>query len=964
MKHEKLTYLKDYKRLTIGWLSNLTARRSSLVLLLILSSFLAGAAEVDAGEDIEACPGEEVVIGGDPTASPGPETKYKYSWTASDGSFTSDKANPTVTVQDQVVTYTVVVEDEDGFKCDDSMTITPNDVIEIQFDPEKLPNDGTSTATAKAITVPDGLDVEWSLVDDDFGASIDPNTGVITAGEEPGYLMVRAQEQKAADDGIDGCYVEAPFCVGEDCCPDITELRTFGPITANFSEPVVSPGKDQEGYCSYSTSNASITIESTSLFQYKVDLTGVTISWKEKATQSGTEYKEVEIVWKGSKSTREIGKLQANLTEVGLKVSNTGRIEGEIKFSVNQTEDVKLGGIAVLRGGATGKFVYRYSSQETFAGEWDFSDVTGIKIDLYKEDQVLARASGKLTKEGAFEGTLKDNGPIEYSAEQFSARVKKLSVGFRWELGEELQIKKGTGELEIFGIKAVDGKILMALDFDGANITATTQMQGVTAFGCELSGTVTGDMDIKFDFGPIIGSNISAKHPEFDQSFNNVGFEIAEGRLQRFDVGSVRVKYNSGLYFDMMDASYDGNKSIEFNANLVAGGLDVEVKRFAIDSSGDVTIGEAKLKVDDKPFNNINASLVYKKNEAAQMFRGQFRGNFTGGVKVLGTATIGSEANFNYGYFAVALDAGRQGFFIIPGTPLKVTELGGEFGYNWIPAGSLGTISGTAKEGEVLVGVKLGVGDVTNLAVLTGELRVSLGAASKVNINGSVNIPARSPYYLDGDAAVEYILGSGNLGGSVSSTVKFPRGKGTVLLLESGNINFDIGKNDEYAVTAASMKGKIFEKIKLTGDIDISGPLNSVFDLSGSVSGSVEYSDTFDYTFPKDFNPTTCKTADGSDFFGFGITGQLQVELGGDITANLDNEGITGTFGVYASGQSDMSVKWPCKVVCGQECVKTYDTGVAGELTVQYKNPEIRIFGEATFTSGDESEKGDVDFTF
>ncbi len=959
MKIEKLTYLIIIDHVQGSYW--LRGRRLIVSLFFMCISLLAGAAEVDAGEDQQACPGEEVVIGGEPTAGPDPEGDYKYSWTASDGSFTSDEANPTVTVQDKEVTYTVVVEDRDGFKCDDSMTITPLQVTEIQFDPEKLPADGESKATATAITTPEEFEVVWSLQDDDLGASIDPSSGEITAGEKEGYLTVRAQEEQAADDGIDGCYLDVPYCVGQECCADITEIRAFGPISASFAEPVVSQGKDEDEFCIYKTSDATISVGSLNLFNYDYDLSGVTITWKERTTQSGTEYKEVNITWNGKESTREFGKLKADLTEVEIEVSSSGAISGEIRFQVNQTQDAKLGGIAVLKKGTTGKFAYKYASAQSFEGEWDFSGVTGVKIELIKERKTIARVTGTLLKNGDFSGRLKDNGPVSYTANQFNVTLNKLDIKFLWNISESMiDIENGTGEIEIHDIKpSVEGNILMALTFDGATITASASMDGVRAFGCDLSGDLSGDMDTNFDIGTIVGSSISAQHPDFDQSFDNVGFEVALGKLERFDIGAVEVKYNSGLYFNMTDASYDGNQSVVFDADLKIASLDVEVTRFAISAGGEISIGKAKVDVKRKPF-EVSGFIDYED----QKFRGKFRGGFTGGIKVEGTTILGAESDFNYGFFAVGLDGGKAGV-PIPATPLKVSEFGGEFGYNWDPADPFGSIQGKPAKDQVLVGVKLGIGDIANLAELKGRLRVTLGAADKIEIAGGIRVPGNQPYYVNGNADVEYVLGSGNVGGSLDASIKFPRGKGTTVLLQSGKINFNIGQNNKYSVNAAGLSGQLFEKINLNGSINFSGPMDNVFALEGSVSGSVDYSDTFDYTYPSGFNPATCATADDTDnVVGFGITGQLDVELGGNITAQLDNEGITGSFGVNASGFSDMSVKWPCAFTCGDDCVSMYTTGVSGELNIEYNNPEVRIYGEATFTSGDETETGEVDFTF
>ncbi|MGI6552650.1 MAG: DUF7507 domain-containing protein [Bacillota bacterium] len=76
----------------------------------------------DAGEDRQVAWGSSVTLGGDPTASGG-TGPYTYEWTCSNSDWTSNEANPVVTVTEDT-TYTVKVTDVYGCSKTDSVTIT------------------------------------------------------------------------------------------------------------------------------------------------------------------------------------------------------------------------------------------------------------------------------------------------------------------------------------------------------------------------------------------------------------------------------------------------------------------------------------------------------------------------------------------------------------------------------------------------------------------------------------------------------------------------------------------------------------------------------------------------------------------------------------------------------------------------------------------------------------------------
>ena len=159
------------------------------------------------------------------------------------------------------------------------------------------------------------------------------------------------------------------------------------------------------------------------------------------------------------------------------------------------------------------------------------------------------------------------------------------------------------------------------------------------------------------------------------------------------------------------------------------------------------------------------------------------------------------------------------------------------------------------------------------------------------------------------------------------------------------------------------MNGKIFDAIDVSSSLEMGAPLLNVGAMTGSLSGSLTYDNTFSYIYPEGFDPTTCETADNTDdFFGFGITGQLVLHLGGALNATLNSDGIVGTISVDGLANGDLKVKWPCLITCGDDCVSQYGGEASGKLSVEYDGDKTRIYGELIFKAGDEEEKGEIDF--
>lgn len=143
--------------------------------------------------------------------TPSGVTTGTYSWTKASGPGVVTFSlpiikNPTFSAS-QPGEYTVRVGYSVGGTTvyDTSGTISVVEVSNVAFSPTELYADGTSTSQAYATITPPGRPIVWSIQSaDPLGCTINPSTGVITAGTTTGTITVRATDLE-----LSNCYDEA-----------------------------------------------------------------------------------------------------------------------------------------------------------------------------------------------------------------------------------------------------------------------------------------------------------------------------------------------------------------------------------------------------------------------------------------------------------------------------------------------------------------------------------------------------------------------------------------------------------------------------------------------------------------------------------------------------------------------------------------------------------------------------------
>lgn len=931
-----------------------------LIIIFTASQYVHAQQQAVAGPDKTICKGESIILGGSMNPA------WCFHWTPYDGLSNPRVANPVAT-PDSTITYNLTVTGEEySFISSATVTITVVEISDITFSVEPLPV-GTGATSLASATSTSGDPVEWSIIGNSLGASINSATGLITAGSQSGMITVRATDSNKPE-----CDNEAILCLGsgQECCPEYDNvIKTWGPITANINGQITPIGPaDSDGYCTYSAP-ASINISMDGVFEKTYSIPGVTVSWKEKANDP-SDFKDVTISWTGSYTAGTFGVIDANVVELSLTINSQGNLSGTVTFEALLNQDKNLGGIAILRSGLSGTFTYSYTtggpsimgnSGSGFAGQWDFNGVTGFHVDLVKGNSVIASvtvqsfdANGNINNAELTAAT-----PAVWTTNHFTATLDQLSLEFNYSISEnEIEFIGGTGQVSIGNITNVQGDITLGLTFTDTDVNATVTLSDAKAFSCTVTGTLSVDFTYDFDLQTIAGNDISAKHDDFDQSFTDVEFEIKDAALEKFGIGQITVKYKEKIEFSMTNAMYSKSEgTLQFNAKVVLPSIQMEVTEFKIDNAGVVTVGSLTANINQSP-----VSLEIDIGWSTDQFQGTFNGQFAGGFAINGSIVIGATATFNYGHFSL--------YVATPGLPLgnsglQIKTLAGEFGYNWRAPDKPNASSGP-ELGTTTIGFGIGIADIADLMLVEGYIQLILGAATQINLKGAVKVTANPPHYFMGQLDLYYQFGSETLSGSISSSINFPPSTGNVVRINTGNVLFGVGDGGSkiWYVESQTMTGSLFNTIDVSSRLELWGPLSHPGPgiIRGNISGSLDWDYTFSYAYPPGFDASTDQRAyETSNSLGFGIKGTLELELRGSFTATMNEAGLSGTLQGQASASCVLSVRWPGWLWGGT--VYHHHVSAEGSLTIEKTTGGGRVHGEVTYRYQNEAETGEIDFS-
>jgi len=380
----------------------------------------------------------------------------------------------------------------------------------------------------------------------------------------------------------------------------------FGPIQVVFADSLRSSGQDADGYCSFDSLAASFEFELVDTdidISKEISIEGATVSFKKECNGDG--YKEVSINWSKSdgKDIGNLGFIGAKIYSVELSVNGSGEISGSVDLEPYLSEDKQLNDLVVVKAGVAGRFSYSFSGSDSFDGDFDFTSVTGINIQMKKDNRVFASLDdGSFNDQKQVEGTVRLGGePFTYTSNNFTVKLKSFETDIKVDPGENIYFSEGIGEIEISNITGINGKLVAGLEMTNNQWITTVESNTLSGYGLtfknlNITSVVNNDLSIEKIHG-----NFKASHPSLSTDLNINGFLIEQGELQEFNA-SGNFDYN-GFSIDLTSSQYIPDSTtllLNATARVETDGVAVaaSVDNFYIDSEGNISMGNIDVSVD------------------------------------------------------------------------------------------------------------------------------------------------------------------------------------------------------------------------------------------------------------------------------------------------------------------------------------------------------------------------------
>jgi hypothetical protein len=572
-----------------------------------------------------------------------------------------------------------------------------------------------------------------------------------------------------------------------------------------------------------------------------------------KLTDTGYTYLKAEITGLNYKFADVYG-IQNAITGVSVlydKPDDNLNFVGRVLFTASLTEDKQLNPILKLRKGLSGNFVYTFdykTSGET-SESFDFVSLKGLNIDLIKGKKAVATLSGSINNKGVVAGRLKASENISYEDTGMTVTLNSLDLGVSYDLKKsEFKVVDGGGKATISDMKGVTGTLVTEIEYKNENFNASIDkgkselsVCGMVLSEFELDATI----DTEFNFKKITG-NVTAKHPQFNAAFKISDFLILDGTLQSFKING-NFEY-SGFKFTLTEANY---KDEEFtcSANVLLSENFLAVDKFVLHKDGTVTIGKCEGKIQKTDLMSIHfiASLT------ADRFKGSFDAVLGEKITVKGTVDMGSKlctsctyGTYSYGYYQLTVGA------LIPIFPgVSMSNLGGQFGYNYAIDYNTGKPVGSPSNGKYLAGLSFGIQDNAGMAELAIDPALFQwgNSTAQLDLVGTLKIPKTNPI-IQASAQLKLNIPSYDISGSIAANVKIPAGTGNIFKANTNcQFNFTSQIRD---INVPNISADVLGVIKFNGNFRNTQNFSKTGTLTssaGQLNGELTYglNSAFDY---------------------------------------------------------------------------------------------------------------------
>lgn len=496
-------------------------------------------------------------------------------------------------------------ETEDGGEASDS-TNTESPDIDIEIDADI---DSVYTNDDGDIVVVDAHGDEQILSDEE--ASDTDGDGIIVLEDENGDTWTVDENGDVTSGGTSsegGGSTDTEDSDSEEqediVLPDNALL--FGPIQVTFADSLRSSGQDEEGYCIFDSLAASFQIQLVDdaiEISKEVNVEGGFVSFKKQC--SGDAYKEVRVYWNNDQGLDigSVGFMGAKLYSIDLTINASGEVTGAVDLEPYLEEDKQFSNLVVVRKGVAGRFGFNFSGVDSFDGDFDFTSVTGINIDLVKDNEVFASlANGSFNDQKQVEGTVRLGGdPFSYASNSFSVKLNSFEANIKIDPGEHVYFSEGSGEVEISDIEGVSGKLTAGLEMsENQWITSvkssTLSGYGLTFKNLNISSVINPDLSIEK-----INGSLKASHPSLNTDLSINSFLIEQGELKEFNA-SGNFEYD-GFSIDLASSEYIPDSTallLNATARVESDGVAVaaNIENFYIDSEGNISLGNVDISID------------------------------------------------------------------------------------------------------------------------------------------------------------------------------------------------------------------------------------------------------------------------------------------------------------------------------------------------------------------------------
>ncbi|UII26439.1 hypothetical protein LVD15_24605 [Fulvivirga maritima] len=559
-----------------------------------------------------------------------------------------------------------------------------------------------------------------------------------------------------------------------------------------------------------------------------------------------------------------------------------------VKLGVSLTEDKTLTPLIKVKKGVSGEITFKYDGGDDFEGVFDVSQVKNLNIIAQKGDTELAALNdAQIDAQGKLTGTLTALEGANFSTGNFDMQVEKLEFGISADLNESwdtFELLSGEGKFKVNEISGIDGHFYVNFNYgvDGNFNTSVTSDSEIKAFGMLLNDlALEADFDQSLTLETISGT-MKAKHESFDASLSVERFKIDNGRITEWNAtGDVRYKK---FGFELLSSTYNGSvMSVSAKVELNDVGK-VQVDNFSIDSEGNISVGSIEGEI-KKPMVDVDFSAQFREEG--------FKGDFNADIRMIqlsGAVDFGVTPSFNYAYLSMAVGA-RTGVPLGP-TGLQLTKVGGQVGYNYYLNYVSGSFRGEPRPNNYLLGLTLGISDVSNMFAAEGTTVVQFGGDNlQLSLSGDIQAPRNNPVIRSG-FDVNYYLPDNTLDGDLSIDVNVPPSTGYVFsTVTPANLGFNYSSNGWHV--EGNVNAQFFREVNFIGNTSFTRESSNI---SGSLQGTASYS------YMKTFN---------YEVVGVTINGGMELGFSSNVNASLDANGLQGEVAVTLYGNANLIIDAP-----------------------------------------------------